>query len=144
MEARSWLRVGVLLLGVGDVAIGAWAYLLPHTFYNNVPTVAMDPPFSQHFVTDVGAFFVAQGVVMVAAAIIMEYRLVCVALAGYLTFAILHIVFHGTHLQGMPTRDAIGLVIALALDVAFPVVLLIVARYLAIRPQAESVNGLPE
>jgi hypothetical protein len=132
MEARSWLRVGVLLLGVGDVAIGAWAYLLPHTFYNNVPTVAMDPPFSQHFVTDVGAFFVAQGVVMVAAAIIMEYRLVCVALAGYLTFAIL------------PTRDAIGLVIALALDVAFPVVLLIVARYLAIRPQAESVNGLPE
>jgi hypothetical protein len=144
MPARSCLRAGVLILGVADLTIGVWAYLLPHAFYNGVPTVAMMPPFNQHFVTDAGAFFVAQGVLMVAAAIIMEYRLVMVALTSYLTFAVLHMVFHTTHLQGMPAGDAIGLVIGLAFDVLIPVALLTVARCLAKGADAEAFSGLPE
>jgi hypothetical protein len=87
----------------------------------------MDPPFSQHFVSDVGAFYVSQGVVLVLAAIAMELWLVRAALAGYVTFAILHLVFHVTHLAGMPPHDAIVLVAALALDAAIPLTLLIMA-----------------
>jgi hypothetical protein len=127
MRARSWVRAGLIFFGVGDVLFGVFAYLLPHHFYNDVPTVAMDPPFSQHFLSDVGAFYVSQGVVLVVAAIVMEHVLVRAALAGYVTFAILHMVFHVTHLAGMPPHDAILLVIALALDAAIPVALLIIA-----------------
>jgi hypothetical protein len=36
-------------------------------------------------------------------------------------------VFHASHLAGMPAHDAIGLVIALALDVAFPALILVTA-----------------
>ena len=48
------------------------------------------------------------------------------ALAGYLTFAVLQLVFHASHLAGMPAHDATGLVAALALDVAFPALLLVI------------------
>jgi hypothetical protein len=127
MRTWSWLRAGLIVLGASDVLIGAWAYLLPHYFYNDVPTVAMNPPFSQHFVSDVGAFYLSQAVVLALAAIAMEPRLVRAALAGYLTFALLHLVFHVTHLAGMPPHDAIGLTIALVLDAAIPAALLIIA-----------------
>lgn len=125
MRARSWVRAGLIVFGVGDVLLGAFAYLLPHHFYNDVPTVAMDPPFSQHFVSDVGAFYISQGLVLVLAAIVMELWLVRAALAGYVTFAILHLAFHASHLSGMPPHDAILLVTALALDAAIPLTLLI-------------------
>jgi hypothetical protein len=46
---------------------------------------------------------------------------------GYLTFAVLHLVFHASHLARMPAHDATGLVIALALDVAFPALILVTA-----------------
>ena len=71
--------------------------------------------------------FVAQGVVLVVAAIIMDSRVTRAALAGYLTFAVLQLVFHASHLAGMPAHDATGLVAALALDVAFPDLLLVIA-----------------
>jgi len=32
------------------------AYLLPRNFYDDVPDVTLDPSFSHHFVSDVGAF----------------------------------------------------------------------------------------
>jgi hypothetical protein len=95
--------------------------------HNDIPTVAMDPPFSQHFVSDVGAFYISQGVVLVLAALVMELWLVRAALAGYATFAILHLVFHASHLSGMPPHDSIVLVIALALDAVIPLALLTVA-----------------
>jgi hypothetical protein len=127
VRARSWLRAGLIFFAAGDLLIGAWAYLLPHSFYADVPTVALDPPFSQHFVSDVGAFYVSQGVVLALAAVAMERRLVRAALAGYVTFAVLHLAFHAAHLAGMPPHDAILLTIALVLDAAVPAALLIVA-----------------
>jgi|HubBroStandDraft_6_1064221.scaffolds.fasta_scaffold1529646_2 hypothetical protein len=71
--------------------------------------------------------FVAQGVVLVAAAISMDSRVTRAALARYLTFAVLHLAFHASHLASMPAHDATGLVAALALDVAFPDLLLVIA-----------------
>jgi hypothetical protein len=127
MWSRRWLRVALIFLAASDLAVGAWAYLFPHSFYSGMPTVDMDPPYSQHLMSDVGAMFVAQGVVLVVAAIIMDSRVTRAALAGYLTFAVLHLVFHASHLAGMPAHDAIGLVIALALDVAFPALILVTA-----------------
>jgi len=103
----------------------------------------MDPPFSQHFVSDVGAFFVSQGVVMAAVAIFIEYRIVRTALAGYLKFAVLHLVFHTTHLEGMPTPDAIALTTALALAVVLPVVLLVVAKRAVWDTQADLAQRAP-
>jgi hypothetical protein len=128
MPARSWLRAGLIFFAAGDVLTGAWAYLLPRSFYHDVPTVALDPPFSQHFVSDVGAFYVSQGVVLALAALAMERRLVRAALAGYVTFAVLHLAFHVTHLAGMPPHDAVGLTTALVLDAAIPAALLIIAE----------------
>lgn len=53
----------------------------------------------------------------------------CVALAGYLTFAVLHAIFHASQLSVMPLHDVIGLSVALAFDIAMPAVLLGLATY---------------
>lgn len=137
MRARWWLRAGLILLSVSDAVTGAWAYLLPHSFYRDVPTVDLDPPFSQHLMSDVGAFYVSQAVVLIAAAVIMERRLVRVALAGCLTFTVLHLLFHVTHLTGKPAPDAAGLVVALALNAAVPAALFVVAGAASPRPHPE-------
>ncbi len=93
MRTRSWLRAGMIVLGVSDV----------------------------------GAFYLSQAVVLGLAAIAMEPWLVRAALAGYVTFAVLHLVFHVTHLAGKLPDNAIGLTIALVLDAALPAALLIIA-----------------
>lgn len=137
MRARCWLRAGLIVLAAANLVPGVWAYLFPHYFYNDVPTVSADPPFNQHLMTDAGAFFLAQGVMLGAAAIVMQHRLIQAALAGFLTFSVLHLAFHATHLGGMSPAGAAGLVIALVLEAALPVVLLIAARpALLARPEA--------
>lgn len=139
MRARWWLRAGLIVLAAANLVPGFWAYLLPRSFYNDVPTVSADPPFNQHLMSDVGAFFLAQGVVLVAAAIVMEHRLIRAALASFLTFAVLHLVFHATHLTGISRAGATGLVIALALQVALPAVLLVSTWPVAlVRPGADA------
>lgn len=124
MRARWWLRAGLIVLAAANLVPGVWAYLFARSFYDDVPTVSADPPFNQHLMSDVGAFFLALGVVLVAAAIVMEHRLIRAALASFLTFAVLHLVFHATHLSGMSRAGATGLVIALAVEAALAAVLL--------------------
>lgn len=123
--ARGWLRTGLGFLAAGDIAIGAWAYLAPGSFFDDVPTVSTLPPFNAHLVSDVGAFFISQGVVLAAAAVIMQRRLTAIALCGYLSFAVLHLIYHYRHLAGMADREATGLVVALALSIVVPAALLI-------------------
>ena len=70
---RGAIRFLLLALGVPQALIGLWALLGPHSFYADFPAgtdgwVHVLGPFDEHLVTDVGALFVALGVVMAFAA----------------------------------------------------------------------------
>lgn len=126
-RARAWLRAGLVFLALLDGAQGLWAYLAPRSFYDHVPTVSMYPPLSQHFVSDTGGLQLAMTVVMGAAAVIMERRLVSTALTAFIVYALTHLIFHVTHLMGM-TGAALALNTAgLGLVTAIPAALLIIA-----------------
>lgn len=64
MSTRTWLRAGLWLLTFVSAGQGVWAYLAPRSFYNDVPTVSMYPPFSEHFVSDFGGLQLAMTIVM--------------------------------------------------------------------------------
>lgn len=127
MTRQSWLRAGLWFLTVTNVGVGLWQLLLPRSFFA-IPWVALLPPYNDHLMRDVGALNLSTAVVLAAAAVTMERRLVRVALLAYLVFSVPHFVFHATHLQHFPLADAVGQTAALGSAVVIPVALLLLTR----------------
>jgi len=126
-RARGWLRAGLTLLALITLTVGAWQYFAPRSFYTGVPTVAADPPFNQHLMTDVGGLGLALAVVLGATAATMDRLLIRVALAAYLVYSVSHLLFHVTHLTGLSPGGSAFLVTSLTLLPAFALALLILA-----------------
>ena len=120
------LRLGLGLLAAVEVVLGLWTLLSPASFYADVPTVDATPPFSEHLFRDFGGATLGLAVVLVAAAIWIERRLVVVALLAYLAFSVPHLVFHVDHLHGLSGAEATVLVTLLAGSVLLPLALLAV------------------
>ena len=73
------LRPGLVLLAAVEVVLGLWTLLFPASFYAEVPTVDATPPFSEHLFRDFGGASLGLAVVLTAAAVWTERRLVVVA-----------------------------------------------------------------
>jgi hypothetical protein len=123
------IRAGLIFLAVAQGLVGLVQLFAPRWFYEDFPLPAMPwvsllPPYNEHLMRDVGALTLAYVLVLTAAAIWMERRLVQVALAANLVFTVPHFAFHITHLDHYPTGSAIGQTIALGLGVLIPATLL--------------------
>jgi hypothetical protein len=121
------LRPGLALLAAVEIVLGLWTLLFPASFYSDVPTVDLTPPFSEHLFRDFGGATLGLAVVLIAAAVWTERRLVVVALLAYLAFSAPHLVFHLGHLDGAGASAATALVVVLAGSVVLPLGLLVVA-----------------
>jgi hypothetical protein len=121
------LRPGLALLAAVEIVLGLWTLLFPASFYSDVPTVDLTPPFSEHLFRDFGGATLGLAVVLTAAAVWTERRLVVVALLAYLAFSAPHLVFHLGHLDGAGASAATALVVVLAGSVVLPLALLVVA-----------------
>lgn len=123
------IRAGLILLAVAQGATGLVQLFAPRFFFDDFPTsatpwVSLLPPYNEHLMRDVGALTLAYVLVLVAAAIWPEPKLVRVALAANLMFTVPHFVFHATHLDHYPTGSAIGQTVALGFGVLIPAALL--------------------
>jgi hypothetical protein len=121
------LRPGLALLAAVEIVLGLWTLVFPASFYADVPTVDLTPPFSEHLFRDFGGATLGLAVVLTAAAVWTERRLVVVALLAYLAFSAPHLVFHLGHLDGAGAAAATALVVVLAGSVVLPLALLVVA-----------------
>jgi hypothetical protein len=115
-------------LGAIQLINGLWALLAPTSFYDDFPFgrgwVALLPAYNEHLMRDVGELFLASAVVVLAAAIYLEGRLVVTAIVSYLTWAIPHTIYHFFNLEPYGSADAVGNVIVLALTLLLPLWLL--------------------
>jgi hypothetical protein len=111
-------RLALVLLVVPAATIGLLATFAPHTFYDDFPFlthwVDLLPPYNQHLVTDVGGLYLGFAVVLAWAAWTLERTLVRAVCVGWLLTALLHLIFHITHLDHFGTGDAIAEVALLA------------------------------
>ena len=121
------LRPGLVVLAAVEWALGLWTAFFPRSFYEDYPTVDLTPPFSEHLMRDFGGATLGLAVVLTAAAVWLERRLVVTALLAYLAFAVPHLVFHLGHLHGASTTDAVVLVVSLLASVLLPLGLLVSA-----------------
>jgi hypothetical protein len=123
-----WLRAGPIVLIVLDGVVGAWQYFVPRSFYDDFPTVSMDPPFNEHLVSDIGGLNLALTAVLVFAAVVLEYRVVMAALTGFALYSVTHFAFHLMHFEGFSVRDALGVGTGLGIEVALTFVLMVLAQ----------------
>jgi hypothetical protein len=124
---RITLRIGLVLLGAIEALLGLWTAIFPESFYDDVPTVDLTPPFSEHLFRDFGGATLGLAIVLVAAAIWLEKRLVIVALLAYLAFAAPHLGFHLEHLMGATQVEAVVLSSTLTASVVLPLILIVLA-----------------
>ena len=122
------LRLGLALLAAIEWILGTWTLLFPAHFYASVPTVDLTPPYSEHLFRDFGGATLGLAIVLTAAAVWLDQRLVVVALLSYLAFAVPHLVFHLGHLHDASSAAATTLIIALVGGVLLPLWLLVLAR----------------
>jgi hypothetical protein len=121
------LRIGLALLATVEVVIGAWNQFWPESFYTDFPTVALTPPFSEHYARDFGGATLGLGVILACAAVLPRTVLVIPALIGVTVFGLPHFVFHLLHLEHATAVETAFLVTSTGLAAWAGPVLLVVA-----------------
>jgi hypothetical protein len=105
------LRVPRIAAWVGTVfwlGSGVWAFLAPHSFYEQI---APFEPYNRHFLHDVGAFAIGLGAVL-ALALLTRWSALRVALAGVGVGSVFHVISHAVDSDlGGRSTDVPGLIV---------------------------------
>jgi alkylhydroperoxidase family enzyme len=139
---RTLIRGLLLVLGLPQGVIGAWALFAPRSFYGKFPTgtggwVHVLGAYDAHLVTDVGGLFIAFGVLMVLAAVSMKRSAVFGAAVAWTTFSTFHLIWHSFHLGPYGTADSIANIATLAWTVVGGLLILWLLRAPKATPAAE-------
>jgi hypothetical protein len=126
---RREFRAALLALGAPLAAIGVWALLAPHSWYEDFPGggrhwISALGPYNEHLVRDFGALYLGLGLLLIFAAVVLRRLLAQAALGTLLVFAVPHFVFHLSEMQALSTGDNVINMTALGLTVVLPALLL--------------------
>ena len=127
------MRALLAALAVTAALPGAWATFAPRSFYDDFPGggrhwVAELPAYSQHLVTDVGAFYLGFALLLAWAAWRPSRELVVPVCTAFALFSALHLAWHSAHLDGFATADAVLQTGSLAAVLAASVGAVVLAR----------------
>lgn len=122
--SNPWIRAGLILLAALQAVVSVWQYAFPRSFFDDFPTVRLDPPYNEHLVSDVGGLGLAITVTLVIAAVTMNRQVVLTALTAYLVYAATHFAFHVSHFEHFEPRDAVSVGTGLGIEVVLALVLL--------------------
>lgn len=119
-------RVALWFLAAEAAAVAVPALLAPRYFYDSFPLgaswVDLLPPFNQHLISDVGGFHLAFALLFAWAAVTLRRPLIVPLCFAWGIAALVHFVYHVTHLDGFDADDAIAQTVSLALVVALPLI----------------------
>lgn len=106
-------QVGLAALAASGVLVGVWALLRPRSFYDTFPGfghhwTAVTGPYNEHFVTDVGAAYLALTALAVLALAWADLRSCRLAGAAWAVFSAPHFLFHARHLDGLSGLDKVA------------------------------------
>jgi hypothetical protein len=128
MRSATIARAALWITAASAAGVGAVAAFAPRTFYDDFPYVGhwVDrlPPYNEHLVTDVGAFYLGFALVLAWAAATLARQLVLAACWGWILFSVLHLAFHARRLDNFGTGDAVAELVSLAAVVALPLLAL--------------------
>lgn len=120
---RPVRKVALVVLAANGLLVGLWALAAPRSFYDDFPGagriwVAVDGPFNEHLVRDVGGLNLALALVACIALVSGSDLVARTAGGAWLVFGVPHLLYHVLHLDPFGTGDAVALVVALSMTVA--------------------------
>ena len=127
-------RVLLIVMLVSAAGLGVWAAFFPASFYADFPGggrhwVALDGPFNEHLVRDVGDANLALAVVALGALLRPIRELMLAAAVAFVVAGLPHLIYHLRHADIYDTSDQIGSIGGIAVITVVPLVLAIrVAR----------------
>jgi hypothetical protein len=126
---RRWLRAGLIFVAGAPGLLAAWILLAPRSFYDHFPGggrewVSALPPYNEHLLRDFGAASLGLFILLAAAAVLLERRLVQVALLAYAASTLPHFIYHATTTEALGTTDNLLSLGAQAVTVLLPLGLL--------------------
>jgi hypothetical protein len=106
------MRALLAALAVSAAYPGAWATFAPRSFFDTFPGAGRHwtaglPAYSEHLVTDVGAFYLGFALLLAWAAWRPSRELIVPVCTAFALFSALHLVWHCLHLDGFDTVDAV-------------------------------------
>jgi hypothetical protein len=113
------MRALLAALAVSAAYPGAWATFAPRSFFASFPGAGRHwtaglPAYSEHLVTDVGAFYLAFALLFAWAAWRPSPELVVPVCTAFALFSAIHLAWHSVHLDGFATFDAVAQTASLA------------------------------
>jgi len=131
-------RIGLIVLALTALPLGAWAVFAPRSYYDDFPGfaspwISADGPYNEHLVRDFGALNLALGVFTVCAAIWLLRPMVIAAALAWIVYPLPHITYHALNLDHYETVDQVGILAGLVLAPAVACVLLVASRSLPSR-----------
>jgi hypothetical protein len=116
-------RVVLLLVAAGQAEVGVWGELSPHSFFTTFPGfghrwVAMLGMYNEHLLRDYAGTELGFAVLLAAAAVWFERRLVLAGGAAFLVATLPHFAYHLTTTSHMSTSDNVGSLGAFAVEMA--------------------------
>lgn len=110
-----FIRIGLAILFLDELVVGAWNAISPETFFRNFPTVDLTPPFSEHYARDFGGATLGIALLLGIALFVPKAHFVIPAALAFSIFAVPHFFFHVAHLEGATIGEAIVLTAANAI-----------------------------
>lgn len=113
-------KVALVVIAGGSLVVGLWAQGFPRAFYDDFPGlgrtwVALDGPYNEHLVRDVGGLNLALAFVAVMALVTGSTLLARVTGGAALLYGVPHLLYHATHLDAYDAGDAIAMLASLGM-----------------------------
>ncbi len=147
---RAEIRAGLLSLAVPVLVVGSWALIAPRSWYDNFPIDSADwisslGAYQEHLVRDFGSLYLALGLLLLFAGVVLDRLLVQAVLGASLVFQVPHLIFHAANTEPFSAAsNAVNLVL-LAVGLLVTLVLLGMSMRdeprTAAEPEPETVEG---
>ena len=103
-------RLGLLLMAASQADVAIWGLVAPRSFFRNFPGaghhwVSAIGTYNEHLVRDFAAAELGFAVLLIAAAVWFERRLVVIAGTAFLAGTIPHFIYHLTTTGSFSTAD---------------------------------------
>ncbi|MCH0539188.1 hypothetical protein I3F58_06385 [Streptomyces sp. MUM 203J] len=129
MKVTRQVALGLFI--VSGLYVGVWAYFAPQHWHETFPGFGRSwlpqlGPYNQHLAKDTGAMYLALAVLsVIALRYVRSNPMVQTTGAAWLTFNILHLVYHVQHLHVYDTIDQILNVVLLSAQTIIAAALLV-------------------
>lgn len=122
-----FIRIGLAVLFLDELVVGAWNAIAPGSFYRDFPTVDLTPPFSEHYARDFGGATLGIALLLGIALVRPARHFVIPAALAFSVFAVPHFFYHVAHHHGATAAQAVFLTVANAVVALLAVVIVLVA-----------------